>query len=134
MWSLKILNICSFGNSKAFYLWKLAGTSLDRLGSTGDSFFCVQVTLSEGPHHVAMFKDSGREFDLTKEDDVSHPFTGCTLYEIFSTVIFGFLYVLLQLAALRREIELRMRKSVKEGQTVSSEVGYLNSSFSRHRI
>jgi optic atrophy protein 1 len=54
----------------------------------------VIVTLSEGPEHVAVFKDSTKVYDLSKEDD---------------------------LKSLRKEIEGRMKRTVETGKTISTE-------------
>ncbi|XP_015792398.1 dynamin-like 120 kDa protein, mitochondrial isoform X2 [Tetranychus urticae] len=55
----------------------------------------VKVTLSEGPYHIARFKDNPREYDLTKEPD---------------------------LVELRKEIEIRMKSFTRGDISVSPEV------------
>ena len=59
----------------------------------------VQVTLRQGPYHIAKFNDSEREYNLKDEND---------------------------LEKLRNEVEYRMKCNVKNGQTISTKVISLN--------
>lgn len=43
-------------------------------GKNSVCFIWYQVTLSEGPNHMAQFKGSTHQYDLTQEDEVKNAF------------------------------------------------------------